>query len=208
MCCILYKDVKVGGRQMSYQVQDYSDLLGIQGFSEKLLKNHFILYNEYTKNVNRIMESLERLVAEGQTESVEYADLKQRMNWELDSMRLHELYFENLGGRSAISLVSPLVEKLKENFGSYEAWEEDFKATASIHGVGWAMLCQDNSNGTLNNFWIDEHHVGHSVDRTPLLVLDAWEHSYILDYGLKRPNYIETFLKNIDWDVVDRRVKG
>jgi len=69
-------------------------------------------------------------------------------------------------------------------------------------------LCQDNSNGTLNNFWIDEDHVGHSIERTPLVVLDAWEHSYMLDYGLNRRDYIENFLKNIDWDVVNRRVKG
>ena len=193
---------------MSYQAQDYSDLFGIQGFSEKLLKNHFSLYNGYAKETNEIMESLECLLAEGQTETEKFASLKQRMNWELDSMRLHELYFENLGGQGVISLVSPLLEKLKDNFGSYEAWEEDFKATANIQGVGWAMLCQDNSNGTLNNFWIDEYHVGHSVDRTPLLVLDAWDHSYILDYGLKRTDYIETFFKNIDWDVVHRRVKG
>lgn len=193
---------------MSYQVQNYSDLLGIQGFSEKLLKNHFTLYNGYAENANEMMESLECLLAEGQSEITEVAGLKQRMDRELDSMRLHELYFENLGGRSGISHVSPLMKKIEENFGSYQAWEEDFKATASIQGVGWAMLCQDNSNGTLNNFWIDEHHIGHSVDRTPLLVLDAWEHSYMLDYGLKRTDYIETFLKNIDWDVVDRRAKG
>lgn len=193
---------------MSYQAQDYSNLLGMQGFSENLLKNHFTVYNGYVKNANQITESLGCLVAERQAENLDFAGLKDRMGWEFASMRLHELYFENLGGRNSISHVSPLMEKLEENFGSYEAWEEDFKATASIHGVGWAMLCQDNSNGTLNNFWIDEHHVGYSVDHTPLLVLDAWDHSYMLDYGLNRPDYIKNFLKNIDWDVVDRRVKG
>ena len=202
------KIFRVGGRQMLYQAQDYSDLLGMQGFSENLLKNHFLLYKDYVKNANLIMEYRERLLAEGQAETVKFAGLGRRIGWEFDSMRLHELYFENLGGRSGISLVSPLMEKLEEDFGSYEAWETDFKATASIRGVGWAMLCQDNSNGTLNNFWIDEDHVGHSIERTPLVVLDAWEHSYMLDYGLNRRDYIENFLKNIDWDVVNRRVKG
>jgi len=193
---------------MTYQAQDYSDLLGMQGFSEELLKNHFTLYDGYIKNANLITEHLERLLAQGQAETLKFAGLNRRMSWEFDSMRLHELYFENLGGESCISLVSPLVKKLEENFGSYEEWETDFKATASMRGVGWAMLCQDNSNGTLNNFWIDEDNVGHSIDRTPLLVLDVWEHSYMLDYGLKRLDYIETFLKNIDWDIVDRRLKG
>jgi len=192
---------------MSYQAKDYSDLLGMQGFSDTLLKNHFTLYNGYVKNTNQIVESLTRSLAEGQADSIEYAGLKRRLGWETDGMRLHELYFENLGGQSALSLGSPLVEKLEKYFGSYEAWEEDFKATASIRGVGWAILYQDNTNGTLNNFWIDEHHIGHPVDRNPLLVLDAWEHSYMLDYGLKRPAYIENFFKNIDWTVVVKRMK-
>jgi len=193
---------------MSYQAQDYSALLGMQGFSEKLLQNHFSLYNGYIKNANLIMESFERLLAEGHATKVKAAALRRSMVRESDSMVLHELYFENLGGQRDIRLDSLLVAKMEENFGSYEAWEADFKATASIYGVGWAMLCIDNSNGKLNNFWIDEHQVGHSVDRTPLLVLDAWEHSYMLDYGLKRSDYIESFFKNIDWDIVDRRVKG
>jgi Fe-Mn family superoxide dismutase len=194
--------------QMSYQVQDFSDLLGMQGFSDTLLKNHFTLYNGYVKNTNIIMESLTRSLAAGQADSIEYAGLKRRLGWETDGMRLHELYFENLGGQSALSIGSPLVEKLEKDFGSYEAWEEDFKATASIRGVGWAILYQDNTNGTLNNFWIDEHHVSHPVDRSPLLVLDAWEHSYMLDYGLKRAEYIENFFKNIDWTVVVKRMKA
>lgn len=190
---------------MSYQVKDYTWLIGMKGFSEKLLKNHFVLYQGYVKNTNKIMETLERLLAEGRSNTVEYSELKRRLAWEFDGMRLHELYFENLGGRGNIHGKTALIRKITENFGSYEAWEEDFKATASLRGIGWAVLYQDNSNGSLNNFWIDEHHIGHPVDRTPLLVLDAWEHAYILDYGLKRGDYIKAFFENIDWDVVARR---
>lgn len=192
---------------MSYQVKDYTGLIGMKEFSGELLKNHFVLYQGYVKNTNKIMETLERLLAEGRANTVEYSELKRRLAWEYDGMRLHELYFENLGRRGNIHDKRALIEKLVENFGSYEAWEADFKATAGIRGVGWAVLYQDNQTGTLNNFWIDEHHIGHPVDRTPLLVLDAWEHAYILDYGLKRADYIKVFFENIDWDVVAEREK-
>lgn len=193
---------------MTYQVKDYTGLIGMQGFSEKLLRNHFVLYQGYVKNTNKIMETLERLLAEGRTNTAEYSELKRRLAWEFNGMRLHELYFENLGGRGIIQGKTALMKKIVENFGSYEAWEEDFKATAGIRGVGWAVLYQDNSTGTLNNFWIDEHHIGHPVNRRALLVLDAWEHAYMLDYGLKRAEYIKVFFENIDWDVVARREKG
>jgi len=190
---------------MTYEVKDYTWLIGMKGFSEKLLKNHFVLYQGYVKNTNKITETLARLLAEGRANTAEYSELKRRLGWEFDGMRLHELYFENLGGQGVINGKVALIEKLAENFGSYDAWEEDFKATATIRGIGWAVLYQDNRTGALNNFWIDEHHIGHPVDRTPLLVLDAWEHAYILDYGLKRADYINAFFENIDWDVVARR---
>lgn len=193
---------------MPYQVNDYSYLLGMKGFSDELLKNHFTLYSGYVKNTNKIVETVEHLLAQGRGDTIEYAEIKRRMGWEMDGMRLHELYFENLGGQRDHSVGSMLVEKLGEGFGSYEAWERDFRATATIRGVGWTILYQDNSTGTLNNFWIDEHHIGHPVDRTPLLVFDAWEHAYMLDYGLKRAEYLESFFRNIDWGVVCERVKA
>lgn len=201
------KRTLVGGRKMSYQAQDYGYLLGMQGFSDTLLKNHFTLYNGYVNNTIKVMGRQDGLLAEGQADTPEYSGLKRRLSWEYDGMRLHELYFENLGGQGKISLDSPLAKKLADDFGSYEIWEEDFKATGSMRGVGWAILYQDNRNGKLNNFWIDEHHVGHPVDRSPLLVLDAWEHAYMIDYGLNRPEYIQHFFKNIDWNVVAKRLK-
>lgn len=192
---------------MPYQVKDYTYLLGMQGFSEKLLRNHFILYQGYVKNTNKIMETLERMLATGQGDTIQFAELKRRMGWEYDGMRLHELYFDNLGDHNSINGKSLLFKKIIEDFGSCEAWEEDFKATAAIRGIGWVILYQENCTGLLNNFWIDEHHIGHPVDRTALLVLDVWEHAYMLDYGLKRADYVETFFKNIAWDVVGKRFK-
>ena len=190
---------------MLYYVKDYTYLLGMKGFSEKLLINHFSLYQGHVENTNKIIEKLERLLAEGRVDTIEYDELKRRMVWEFDGMRLHELFFENLGAHCTINDKSPLGRKIADDFGSYEAWEEDFRVTAAMRGIGWAVLYQDNCTGALNNFWVDEHHIGHPADRTPLLVFDAWEHAYMLDYGLKRADYIETFFKNIDWDVVAKR---
>ena len=192
---------------MSYQAKDYTYLLGMKGLSDRLLKNHFTLYEGYVKNTNKIMETLERMLAEGRGDTIEFAELKRRMGWEYDGMRLHELYFENLGDHNNINGKSPLIRKMVEYFGSYDAWEEDFKATAAIRGIGWVILYQDNCTGALTNFWIDEHHIGHPVDQTALLVLDVWEHAYMLDYGLKRAEYVEVFYKNIAWDVVAKRFK-
>jgi len=122
-------------------------------------------------------------------------------------MRLHEYYFENLGGKTSPEKSKRLSKELAENFGSYEAWEKDFKATGAMRGIGWVVLYQDPMANKLINFWINEHDVSHPAGCNPLLVMDVFEHAFMLDYGLKRADYIDAFFKNIDWLPVEARIK-
>jgi Fe-Mn family superoxide dismutase len=122
-------------------------------------------------------------------------------------MRLHEYYFENLGGKIGLDKTGGLAKKIAENFGSYENWEKDFKATGTMRGIGWTVLYQDASTGKLINFWVNEHDVSHPAGCNPLLIMDVFEHAFMTDYGLKRVDYIEAFFKNIDWKAVEGRLK-
>jgi len=122
-------------------------------------------------------------------------------------MRLHEYYFENLGGKAVLDKNSKLSKKMAEDFSSYEAWEKEFKAVGAMRGIGWTVLYQDSSTGKLINFWINEHDVGHPTGCTPILILDVFEHAFMIDYGLKKADYIEAFFKNIDWKAADARLK-
>ena len=192
---------------MAYAAKDYTGLIGMAGFSETLLKNHFTLYNGYVTNVNKVMDILTTMVKEGKIGTTEYAELKRRMGFEFNGMRLHEYYFENLGGKSALDKAGKLGKKLVEDFSSYENWEKDFKGTGSMRGIGWAILYQDNVNGQLFNQWINEHETGHPAGCVPILIMDVFEHAFITDYGLKRADYIEAFFKNINWGIVEKRLK-
>lgn len=147
------------------------------------------------------------MLKDGKAGSYEYAELKRRLGWEFNGMRLHEYYFENLGGKGGLSQGGKLAKKLAEDFGSYEAWEKDFKATGTMRGIGWVVLYQDPANGKLMNFWINEHDVSHPAGGNPLLILDVFEHAFMIDYGLKRADYIEAFFKNIHWGAVETRLK-
>ena len=192
---------------MAYTAKDYTSLIGMAGFSETLLKNHFTLYNGYVTNVNKVMDILAAMVKESKIGTPEYAELKRRMGFEFNGMRLHEYYFENLGGKSELDKGGKLVKKLVFDFGSYENWEKDFKGTGTMRGIGWAILYQDNISGQLINQWINEHETGHLAGSVPILVLDVFEHAFMIDYGLKRADYIEAFFKNIDWAAVESRLK-
>jgi len=187
---------------MAYQAKDYSHLIGIAGFSETLLKNHFTLYQGYVNNTNKLHELLNSKAKDAT--NPEYAELKRRFGFEFNGMRLHEYYFENLIGPT--NKPKAVVKKLADAFGSYEAWEQDFKATGAMRGIGWVILYQDNITGWFFNQWINEHEVGHLAGSKPILVMDAFEHAFMPDYGLKRADYIAAFFKNINWEIVEKRL--
>ncbi len=192
---------------MAYTAKDYSKIIGMEGFSETLLKNHFTLYQGYVTNTNKVLDTLDAMLKEEKVGTPEFAELKRRLGWEFNGMRLHEYYFENLGGKGEINKDGRLAKKLSENFGSYEAWEKDFKAVGTMRGIGWAVLYQDTANGRLINFWVNEHDVAHPAGCNPLLIMDVFEHAFMIDYGLKRADYIEAFFKNINWKEVEKRLK-
>lgn len=192
---------------MAYTAKDYTKLIGMEGFSQTLLNNHFTLYQGYVTNTNKLTDILAAMLKEGKTGAPEYAELKRRFGFEFNGMRLHEYYFENLGGKASVDKSGALAKKLAAAFGSYEAWEQDFKATGAMRGIGWVVLYQDDVTGTLFNQWINEHEIGHPAGCKPLLVMDVFEHAFMIDYGLKRADYIAAFFKNIAWKVVENRVK-
>ncbi|MCU0241440.1 MAG: Fe-Mn family superoxide dismutase [Vicinamibacteria bacterium] len=191
----------------AYEAKDFASLLGMEGFSDTLLKNHFTLYQGYVTNTNKLFDAVGQLNADGKTATPEFAELKRRLGWEFNGMRLHELYFDNLGGKTPLNKAGQLVRTLDANFGSYEKWEADFKASGTMRGIGWTILYQDPVSGRLFNQWINEHDGGHPAGCTPLLILDVFEHAFMLDYGLKRADYIASFFKNIRWEAVESRLK-
>jgi superoxide dismutase, Fe-Mn family len=191
---------------MNYQSKNFTHLLGLPGFSDTLLQNHFKLYEGYVTNTNKLVEKIIKLHHADKMSEPEFAELKRRFGWEFNGMRLHELYFENLNKEnSGPNPELPIVKALTEQFDSFETFENYFRATASMRGIGWVVLYYDPQGKIFLAPWINEHDVGHPVGCVPLLVMDVFEHAFLTDYGLKRADYIDAFMKAVDWDVVSKR---
>lgn len=193
---------------MPYEATDFSGILGMDGFSNDLLEDHFKLYQGYVNETNELLARLESLAGDGKLESPQHAELRRRLGWEFDGMRLHELYFGNLGGDGRPPSSGALYDRLSRVKGGLDSWLAEFKAVGGIRGVGWAILYFDSASGRVQNFWIGEHDCGHPVAATPLLVMDVWEHAFMTDYGTNRDEYIEAFLANVDWRVVENRLNA
>ncbi|MEZ5314689.1 MAG: superoxide dismutase [Chlamydiales bacterium] len=193
------------GHLAYYTAKDFSYLIGMEGFSKEALEMHFKLYEGYVKNTNLLLKILYDYVKENKEETPQFGAIKQRLAFELDGMRLHELYFSNLGGKEEIDRNTSLYKQIIKDFGTFETWKQNFINTGMIRGIGWVILYLDPVNKQLINMWISEHQENHLVGGIPILIMDVWEHAYMIDYGLNRMNYINAFWNKINWSIVSSR---
>src|SRR3984957_2103389 len=192
-----------------YAETDFKHLKGLKGISDETLEIHLGLYSGYVKNTNILNENVIELTEQGKSGSPEYSELKRRYGFEYNGMRLHEYYFGNLksGGSGELKESSTLGNAIGETYSGIDIWKNDFVKVGSMRGVGWAILFQDPITKTLSNHWITLHEEGNIAGFVPLLVMDVWEHAFLLDYKpAERSKYIEAFFSNIDWQAVESRL--
>lgn len=189
------------------------DLSGLTGISDQTLEMHFKLYEGYVKNTNTYNEQIAELIKGGDLPAdrmPQYSELKRRLGFEYNGMVLHEYYFENMkknGGDDPQS-GSGFRQAVEKEFGSFEMWKADFASVGKMRGVGWAICFQDPRTGRLSNNWVGDHEIGNIAGFTPVVVMDVWEHAFLLDYKpADRPKYIEAFMANVDWNAVEQRIR-
>jgi superoxide dismutase, Fe-Mn family len=196
----------------SYKPRQF-DLSGLKGISDETLEMHFKLYEGYVKASNQLSEKISEIISDGQVDQEEmpaYSELTRRLGFEFNGMVLHEYYFDNLkkgAGTGDPASTSTFAKAAAASFGSYDIWKTDFVGIGKMRGVGWAICYENPANGRLSNHWITLHETGNVAGFNPILVMDVWEHAYLLDYKpADRPKYIEAFFTNIDWATVEKRL--
>jgi len=172
-----------------YNVKKNLKISGLTGISDEQINDHWKLYEGYVNQVNGLTPNH-----------------RHRYGFEYNGMVLHEFYFENLTPDGKAISDGPLKKAITQTWGSLESWKQDFIATGKTRGIGWALLVCDPSTKKLLNIFVPEHHIGNIAGFQPLLVMDVWEHAYMVDHQAGgRGTYIDAFLKNVAWDVVAGR---
>jgi Fe-Mn family superoxide dismutase len=197
----------------SYRAKQFN-LSGLKGISDQTVEMHFKLYEGYVKETNKLLERIAEFLKDGKVDQEEmplYSELKRRLGFEFNGMVLHEYYFGNLkkGGGGDPASTSSFYKAAEASFGSYDIWRADFVGVGKMRGVGWAMCYEEPETGRLSNHWISLHQIGEIAGFNPVLLMDVWEHAFLLDYKpAERPKYIEAFFSNIDWNAVESRLKN
>lgn len=197
----------------SYSARQFN-LSGLKGISEQTLAMHFKLYEGYVKETNNLTARITEFIKDGNVDQEEmpaYSELTRRLGFEYNGMVLHEYYFDNLqsgGGSGDPERNSQFIKAAESTFGSYDIWKADFVGIGKMRGVGWAICNQNPANGRISNHWITLHETGNVAGFNPILVMDVWEHAFLLDYKpAERPKYIEAFFSNINWNEIEKRLK-
>ncbi len=196
---------------MTYTAQTFN-LPTLPGLSEKQLQVHLALYQGYVKHVNLIAETLKGYAAYGDkaTEGDKYAiaELRRRFAFEFDGMRMHEYYFQQLeAGSKPQKADSSLAKAAAEKYGSYEGLVAHVKEVAGTRGIGWVVVYADPRGGNLlHAVFVADHELGQLAGLPIVLALDLWEHAYMVDYvPADKKSYVDAFLANCDWGVVEKR---
>ena len=194
-------------RTQQYRPKEFN-LSGLKGISDKTLEMHFKLYEGYVQATNTLNKLIANILKDGKVDQDEmpaYSELTRRLGFEYNGMVLHELYFENMTSQASTGFKGQdsLERDITESFGSFDNWKTDFSSIRKMRGVGWAICYQNPHNGRLSNHLVSLHEFGNVAGFRPLLVMDVWEHAYLLDFQpSERGAYIESFFSNVNWDVV------
>jgi Fe-Mn family superoxide dismutase len=196
----------------SYDAKPFN-LNGLTGISDRTVEMHLKLYGGYVKAANQLTAQIGEMLKDGRIDQEEmpaYSELTRRLGFEYNGMVLHEYYFENLSkaGAGKPDQGSAFLKAAEDSFGTYDVWKLDFSSVGRMRGVGWAMCYVNPHSGRLSNHWISLHEHGNIAGFIPVLVMDVWEHAYLLDYKPSdRASYIEAFFANIDWKSVEKRLQ-
>lgn len=192
---------------MTYTARTFS-LPTTLALSQKQIAVHLALYEGYVKHVNAITDTISALRADDPAKNAFVInELRRRLGFEFDGMRMHEYYFEQLeGGSAPLTPDSALAEAATKKYGGTQELIAHLREVAGTRGIGWVVLYKDTAYDTLHTAFVNDHELGQLAGLPIILAIDLWEHAYMVDYvPSEKLTYVDAFLKEVNWSVAENR---
>ncbi|PAB58413.1 superoxide dismutase [Anaeromicrobium sediminis] len=181
------------------------DFASIKGITTSQLKQHYKLYEGYVGKTNKMFQKLEDINNYKKPNST-YSSIRSielGQSYALNGVKLHEFYFDNMGDSNIP--YGNILDLINKKYGGFDVFMEKFKSVG-MAVRGWVILALDSIDEDIHIFGCDAHDVGSIWYSYPLLVMDVYEHAYMIDFGINRRKYIDVFFQNIDWKKVNKRL--
>lgn len=192
---------------MTYTARKF-DLPELKGLSKKQIDVHLALYEGYVKHVNLILDTIKELrEKDAEKNAFVINELRRRLSFEFDGMRMHEYYFEQFEDSAEIpDEKSPLRDGVEEKYGSWDGFIAHLKEVAGTRGIGWVVVYYDPHARVMHTAWVGDHELGQFSSLPIILAIDMWEHAFMVDYvPAEKKTYVEAVLENINWDIPEKR---
>lgn len=184
-----------------------ASLFKMEGISKKTIEEHLKLYQGYVNKYNEITDKLTQLTEDDYNKGNQVfstiRELKTELSFAWGGVINHEIYFSHLGGTTSRTPSGDLMTQIKKDFGSFDSYKKDLKATG-MASRGWTWTVWNKKEGRLYNHLGDTQNTYLFWEVKPIVALDVYEHAYFIDYGTQRGLYIDAFLKNLNWSVVEK----
>jgi Fe-Mn family superoxide dismutase len=179
----------------------------LTGISQKQVDVHLALYQGYVKHTNLILETIEKLRTEGAAEKAYLInELRRRLGFEFDGMRMHEYYFDQLEGGAQPITSGTFATLAEEKYGGWNEFISHLGEVAGTRGIGWVVVYYDNVANTLHTAFVNDHELGQLSGLPIMLAIDLWEHAFMVDYvPAEKKTHVDAFLSNVNWSVVEAR---
>lgn len=194
---------------MTYTPKQFT-LPALSGISEKQIAVHLALYEGYVTHTNLIMEKIAGLKADNASlHAYTINELRRRLGFEFDGMRMHEYYFEQFeGGATPPKSTSALKKLVEEKYHDWDTFIAHLREVLSTRGIGWVVVYHDERGNTLHTTFVGDHEFGQLAGLPIVLAIDMWEHAFMVDYvPAEKTNYIDAVLKNLNWEVIENRIR-
>jgi superoxide dismutase, Fe-Mn family len=181
----------------------------LKGLSQKQIDVHLALYQGYVTHTNLLLEKIAKLREEDAGGNAYVVnELRRRLGFEFDGMRMHEYYFDQLeGGASTLSDTSSLTTLASEKYGSWDGFIAHLQEVAGTRGIGWVVVYFDPKVETLHTAFVNDHELGQLSGLPILCAIDLWEHAFMVDYvPAEKKTYLAAYLENMNWNVVEARL--
>ncbi len=191
---------------MKYQTHEFN-LPVLTDLSSKQMEVHLGLYAGYVKHVNLIREKIAELSQNQKENSYIINELRRRFAFEFNGMRLHEYYFEQFQDSASVQKMDCALSKAAtEKYGSYENLNAHIRSVASARGIGWVVVYFDTVVKTIHTVFVSEHELGQLAGLPVILVVDMWEHAFMVDYvPAEKSKYVDAVFANLNWEVIEKR---
>ncbi len=191
-----------------YQPKDFSYFFeDLDGLSSKQLQDHYKLYEGYVNKANLIQEKIKTVSKSNMNPTYsEFRELQVAQSYALNGMILHELYFSNLTDKDT-EPSEDFKGTILRDFDTWDNYIEELNAVA-LSMRGWAITAYNYRDGKIHNYGMDTHNLFVPMSVKPLLVIDVYEHAYMIDYSINRAEYLDAFFDNVNWDVVNQRFEA